>query len=344
MNRTTEIELKEILEQLKQNPEDLDLLNLAAIGCFQNPKYNSDNQALSYFQNAYELNKSVKTCHNLAWFLYFEYSEIEWRDKNVGSKEEALLIQEYCLKLSPSSFYPYLQLGYMHLQSKKYDDAINYLEIAYSKTKDRRVIHNLGYCEFQIDKFKDASKYFRESSQIYDLEYRSLYNLALCEYLQGNINEVHSIISELESPDESKCKMDVEISELYYLLGDYEAAANSTLKYGLNYIELLQWNCLAYAVYQKDKSIVMSEAQKGIKQRESHIQEIDSNHSDWSDWSVSALKERRIELKEEIEFLENTEERFMKIPKLDPKEMILIESCGCLMFGCKQHGNLKNDE
>lgn len=77
MKATTDLELKELLQKLEKDPTNLDVINSLAIGYFENDDQKTDKKDFDYFEKAYNLKKTVKSTHNFAWFLYFEWSEIQ---------------------------------------------------------------------------------------------------------------------------------------------------------------------------------------------------------------------------------------------------------------------------
>ncbi len=117
MKATTEIELKELIDKLKEKPKDLDLINQIAIGYFENPSMLTDNEDLKYFELAYSIKKTIKSSHNLAWYLYFEWSE----------ENRAIEIQKELIEQKPKSFLPYYLLGFMLLEKGDYENALEYL-------------------------------------------------------------------------------------------------------------------------------------------------------------------------------------------------------------------------
>lgn len=127
--------LDELLLKYKKNSNDLDLINRIAIEFFQNYEKKLDKEDFDFFKKAYLLKKTVKSTHNFAWFLYFEWSEIQWRWGEDGAIEEALKIQKECIELKPKSFYPYYQYGYMLMDQNNDIEAIEYLGIAKKKKK-----------------------------------------------------------------------------------------------------------------------------------------------------------------------------------------------------------------
>ena len=87
----TEIELIKMIDKFKDNPTDLDLINQIAIGYIENPSMQTDNDELKFFELAYSLKKTIKTTHNLAWYLYFEW----------GEQERAIEIQKEKINKNP---------------------------------------------------------------------------------------------------------------------------------------------------------------------------------------------------------------------------------------------------
>lgn len=88
---STEIELKTLIQELEDNPTNLDLINSVALGHFENPSMWTDNEDLKHFEFAYRTQKTIKSTHNLAWYLYFEW----------GEEKRALEIKKECIELNP---------------------------------------------------------------------------------------------------------------------------------------------------------------------------------------------------------------------------------------------------
>ena len=166
MTETSEIELNELIKELENHPTNLDLINSIAIGYFENPSMLIDNDDLKHFELAYNTQKTIKSTHNLAWYLYFEW----------GDEKRAIQIQKECILFNPSSYYPYYQYGYMLLDQKEYSKAIQYLEKANDIASKREITHNLGYCHFQLNDYDKALKLFESSAVTGDIENRSLFN------------------------------------------------------------------------------------------------------------------------------------------------------------------------
>lgn len=343
MTRTSDIELEELLRKHKDAPNDLDIINLIAIGYFQNYEKNKDKEDFDFFEKGYNLKKTVKSTHNFAWFLYFEWSEVQWRWKEDDAIEKALLIQEECIALSPESFYPYYQFGYMLMVKEEFLEAIQYLKIANSKTKNRGIDHNLGFCYYKIGEFELAKNYFLKSSIKEDNEQRSLFNLALTEYRLNNFDNLNEIISRLQNPKETDDPLlEYEIGQLLFLINEYDKSAKWTIKQDLR-IDLLEWKELAYSIYKADKNVFDIELKKGISERQLWIKEINENHKDWNEYTVEEKKEQLQVYESEIKYLENIDIEFQNKPILDIDELLIIEPVYCLLFDCKLHKNLKND-
>ncbi|MDF1676677.1 MAG: tetratricopeptide repeat protein [Vicingaceae bacterium] len=344
MTRVTDTELDELLIKHKENPNDLDIINLIAIGYFQNYEKKADKDDFDFFEKAYTLKKTVKSTHNFAWFLYFEWSEIQWRWKEGDAIKKALKIQKECIDLDPKSFYPYYQYGYMLMGEDKFTEAIKYLNIAKTKTKNRGVEHNLGFCYYRLGQYQLAKSHFSKSSETEDLEHRSLFNLALVEYKLNNLDKVTEIIDKLQNPSEADAPlMDYEIGQLLFLVNEFEKSAQWTIKQGVDGIDLLDWKGLAYSIYTTNKKLFYIELQKGISERHMWIEEINDNHPDWTEYSEEEKKEKLIELENEIKYRENIEKEFQNKPILNVDELLIVEPIYCLLFDCKLHGNLKND-
>lgn len=344
MTRVTDTELDELLIKHKENPNDLDIINSIAIGYFQNYEKKTDKDDFDFFEKAYTLKKTVKSTHNFAWFLYFEWSEIQWRWKEDDAIKKALKIQKECVDLEPNSFYPYYQYGYMLMEQDKFTEAIKYLNIAKSKEKHRGVEHNLGFCYFRLGQYKVAKNHFSISSKTEDLEHRSLFNLALTEYKLNNLDKLIEIIDKLQNPSETDDPlMDYEIGQLLFLINEFEKSAQWTIKKGIDRIDLIDWKELGYSIYKTNKGVFNKELEKGISERQIWIEEINDNHPDWSEYSAEEKKERIIELETEIKYRENIESEFQNKPILKVDELLIVEPIYCLLFDCKLHGNLKND-
>ncbi len=346
MTATTDIELKELLQELEKDPTNLDVINSLAIGYFENYDQKTDKEDFDYFEKAYNLKKTVKSTHNFAWFLYFEWSEIEWRWKQDNAIERAIEIQKECIELNPKSYYPYYQFGYMLLDQKKFKEAIQFFNKAYNIEKHRDIIHNIGYCYFQMDEFQKAKESFSQSTTDLDIENRSLYNLALTEWKLNNTEQVKLIADKLSKHIETNVHETIsgyEIGLLYFLLDDFQRASECLIQQGINGIDLIDWTDLSYSLFNTDKKLWTEKINDSIVERKKWFNEIENNHEDWSEYTDEEKKERLNELTAEIKIRQETLINGLSKPIEDVRESVLVEHCGCLLFDCKRHQNRKND-
>jgi len=337
MTEISEIELKELVKELENHPTNLDLINSVAIGYFENPSMLIDNDDLKHFELAYSTHKTIKSSHNLAWYLYFEW----------GEEKRAIEIQKECIELNPNSYYPFYQYGYMLLDQKKYHEAISYLERANKIENKRDIIHNLGYCHFQLKDYDKALELFERSAKSGDIENRSLFNLGLTAFKTNQLKRLESIAQKLFAEIETNVHKTVsgyEIGLLFYLIENYQFASVCLLKQGINGIDLLDWEELSYSLYSTDKETWRNKINQSIDERLEWIKEIESGHEDWEDYSEDEKNERLIELSSEVNLRKKTISEGIKKPNIDLSESIWVEYCGCLLFDCKRHGNMKNDK
>jgi tetratricopeptide (TPR) repeat protein len=346
MTATTDIEIKELLQELEKDPTNLDLINSLAIGYFENYNQKTDKEDHDYFEKAYNLKKTVKSTHNFAWFLYFEWSEIEWRWKQDNAIERAIQIQRECIDLNPKSYYPYYQFGYMLLDQRKFEEAIPFLDKAYNIEKRRDIIHNIGYCYFQMEQFQKSKEFFSKSATTLDIENRSLYNLAISEWKLNNTGQVKLIADQLSKNIENNVHETIsgyEIGLLYFLLGDLKKASECLVKQGIGGIDLLDWTDLSYSLFMTDNKLWREKINDSIDERKKWCAEILSNHKDWSENSSEEKKERLTELKAEIQVRQEILNNGMTKPIQDLNKSVWVEHCGCLLFDCKRHESKTND-
>ena len=336
MTSTTEIELKKLIQDFQKNPKNLDLINQIAIGYLENTSIQTDDQELKYFELAYSIKKTVKSTHNLAWFLYFEH----------GEEEKATEIQNECIQLNPSSFYPYYQYGFFHLEQSKFSEAILFLKKAYQIEKRWDILHNIGYCYFQLKQFQKSKEYFSKCISSFDVENKSLYNLGVNEWNLKNFDQVKIIADKLTEdiePNAFKSISGYDIGFLYFLIDDLESATKCLIKQGINGVDLIDCKDLSYSLFITDKKLWKRTISESINERKKWCAEIENNHEDWSEYDIDEKKEYLNELKDEIKIRQNTIEKGIIKPLVNPDENVWFEHCGCLLYDCLQHGNSKND-
>lgn len=346
MTATTDLEIKELLQELEKEPTNLELINLLAIKYFENHNQKTDKEDHDYFEMAYNLKKTVKSTHNFAWFLYFEWSEIEWRWNQDNAIERAFQIQKECIDLNPKSYYPYYQYGYMLLEQRKFEEAIPFLDKAYNIEKRIDIIHNIGYCYFQMEQFQKSKEFFSKSATTLDIENRSLYNLAISEWKLNNTEQVKLIADQLSKNIENNVHETIsgyEIGLLYFLLGDLKKASECLVKQGIGGINLLDWTDLSYSLFMTDNKLWREKINENIDERKKWYAEILNNHKDWSENSIEEKKDRLTEIKAEIQARQEILNKGMTKPIQDLNKSVWAEHCGCLLFDCKRHENKTND-
>lgn len=336
MIATTEIELKKLIQDFEKDWDNLDLINSLAIGYFENTSMQNDNEELKYFELAYLTRKTVKSSHNLAWYLYFES----------GDEDRAIKIQKECIELLPKSYYPYYLYGYMLLDKNNYEEAIPFLNKAYQIGKRRDILYNIGYCYFQMGDIEKSKESFSKSVSELDVENRSLYGLAICEWKLNNFEQVKIIadklIKEIETKD-NDIVTGYEIGLLYFLLNDLKQASRCLIKQGINGIDLIDWPELSYPLYKTNKELWFEKINNRIIELKEWYIEIENNHEDWNNYSDEEKKEELSDINAEINFKQEILNKEMTKPIINLNKKIWEEHCGCLLFDCKRHNNIEND-
>lgn len=343
---TTAKDLQLLLQQLQQDPNNLDLLNSIAIGYFENYAAKTGREDYDYFEKAYQLKKTVKSTHNLAWFLYFEWSEIEWRWQENVAIEHALAIQQECLALQPQSYYPYFQYGYMLLDQRKYAAAIPYLEQANQLEEQRAITNNIGYCHFQLGHYQQAKLCFEAAAQEQDVKHRSLFNLALTAFQLGELAPIKAIADQLAASIKTNVHTIVsgyEVGLLYFLLNDYSSVEQCLWEQGITGIDLFDWKELSYSLYKANYGAWEQRIVSRLEEKLTWIKEIENGHEDWADISDEEQQEQIAAFKQEIFQREHALEQGITKPTPDLTKSILVDYCGCLLFDCQWHGNPKDD-
>lgn len=341
------LSIPKLLTALASQPNDLDLLNRLALAYFENYAAKEDREDYDYFERAYQLKKTVKSTHNFAWFLFFEWAEIEWRWEQNTAIERALAIQKECLSLVPKTYYPYYQMGYMYLYQKEYAAAIPPLLKAQMLHSDRAITHNLGCCYFQLGQYEAAMSYFEQASGSLDTEQRSQFNLALSAYQLQKSAVLQQLAEALKANLTEKLDQTIsgyEVGQLFFLLEDYQTASTCLVQQGVHFIDVLEWPGLLYA-YANCHPVACKELLwTHIDTYQSVIEAIETNQEDWANATETEKVEEKQVLLGKIKTLEEYLELGISKPKLALKKLLLIEYCGCLLFDCQRHGNPVNDD
>jgi tetratricopeptide (TPR) repeat protein len=331
----SEIELKELIQQLEENSTDTNLMNKVALGYMANPLMIDDQDDLKLFEKAYKTRKTIKSTNNLAWQLFFEW----------GEEERAFEIQKECISLNPKSYIPYFLYGYILTHRKEYTKALEILKTAYSKKVKQEIALNIGVAHYRNEDFKNAKVYFELGTKDTLRENKGLFNLAVTELKQDNLENSISILKNLELNIDwefGDIISGYEIASVYAYISDYENASRCAIKQGLNGIDLCDWTDIGYSLWKTNRDVYMSTIETSIEEKEGFLKEIEDGHEDWEHESDDEKKESIELFKNEIESLNLLENQFEKEA---PKSKIDVweEYCGCLMFDCPCCGNQSND-
>lgn len=339
----TEKDLKRLEKALAENPTDTNLMNELALGYFVNPKSLKDNEDVKLLEKAYQTNKTVKSTHNLAWFYYEGYGEN-------SSIERAIEIQQECISMNPKSYYPYHLYGVLLLINNQYSEAIKYLEIAYSKENCRDIANDLGVAYAKTGNLEIAKDYLIKATKEKDIEYKSKYNLAITKTQLNEKEDTLTIAEEfkkliIDGVDKFDTIDGFSVAYLYYILDDKDTAYACCKTCDWNVYDLFSWEHVPYLIYKNDieefKKLVASE----IEDKKNWIIENKDNDEFWEDDTEEEKQQYLTECESEITRLTNLEAEFaLNKPNIDINNQYLLESCGCLLFGCPEHNNLKYDE
>jgi tetratricopeptide (TPR) repeat protein len=328
--------LKSLVKRLEEDPTNIELMNEVAMGYCQTPEMVTNDEDLKFFQKAYLTKKTVKTTNNLAWQLYMEY----------GKTEQALKVIKECISLNPKSYFPYNLLGNILMDEEKYEEALHYFKIAESKSDERNIVNNIGVVHFKTDNFEQAHNYFNKGSKLNDIENRSLFNLGLTEFYLRNLTETEVILESLIQNLKNEfldpvCSYD--LASVYVALNLYDKASELTIELGLDGIDLADWPEIAYSLFKTHPKLFDEAIAKSIVELKEWIAELETGHEDWEEYTDLEKIERIEEFTLDIKTRESLKAKFINgkpIKKLD----VMSEYCGCLLFGCKMHGNPLNDD
>ena len=348
MKITSKIELGKMLSQLDNNSEDVNLMNEIALAYFENNDLKTESEDYQFFKKAYETKKTTKSIHNYAWFLYFEWSELNygWHRENPDCVK-ALEIQKEVLNHGPNTYFPFYQLGFMLLEQKKIEESIPFLITAENKSNRKDIAHNLGYVYFLNKEYQKAYSKFKSIDSKFDLEHSSLYNLALCQLQLELKDEVNDSLAKLESTIENKIHKTIDgydIAQLYAANGEYQKSYDCVELQGFDMIEITDWPHISYSIKKINSKVWEGQIDKYLSQKTNLISEFENGNEDEDGYNTEEREERIIEIKEEINILKKTKENEIVKPKTNLVELLTLDHCGCLLFGCKTHGNIKNDE
>ena len=338
---------KDLLEQLEISPNDLDLLNEIAIFYSENIAIglSPDFQDIRYFEKAYEIEKTIKSTHNLAFYKAYNTRPGEY------SLDELIRIQQECLSLNPKSHLPYELYAYLMLEKSNYEEASKYYQLAIKKgATSFHVFHNLGVVYFSLNNFTRSKEYFEHSLKIAKESDISLYNLAIIYISMGEKTKAVYILKDLENlivHSKNKCCSEVDLldlSTLYFSLGDYKKSSALALK-NKHTFDFIFYKEATFSLYIENPTIYSKRVENFIAENKETIFEIRNNIEGWEDETDNekklALEEARKNIKE---YQKMTRDFKTASPKPNLPKEIRTAECECLLFGCMTHGNPENDK
>lgn len=334
----TDAQLNHYLKKLERSPKDVDLLNRIALGYLENPPRIKDQDDLRFFEKAYEIQPTVKSIHNLAWYLYFEACGVE------NCRERAIALQKQCLELEPKSYFPYALHGYMLLQENQFSQALPVLEIAYQKSQRTELLHNIAYAYFQLQDFERAVQKFQQCLED-DPSGFSLHGLAIAYYCLGNNRSATQCLERLEHRMKQERDIEVDghhLAEIYAAMGEYEKAYAHAEREGWDCIDMVDWTGIAFSVFCVNPTQLSDYLEQSIVQRKQWIDQIETGHENYSDDTEDEKQERLTDYRREIEIREGFVNTFTA-GKPDIELIVWPMDCGCLLFDCDQHKNPAHD-
>jgi tetratricopeptide (TPR) repeat protein len=343
--------LNRLLPQLDQKPDNLELINEIALTYNLIPSEDEIDHTLNYLEKAYALSKTIKTTHNLSWYLFSEW----------GDSTRAIEIQRECIRLNPRSDEPYFLLGYMLVEQAVFEPALNddaerqdrrsatvvnpealgeaieILNEAMKFKESQAIVHSLGCAYFGLGEFERAQKYFERGSQFADPECISLYNLAITELSLNNTDKVRGLIHKLTEHEESTDSIDAfDIAALHITLDGYSEAVGlliTTGLEGLGFHPALGHRDLEYGLFRAKPDLFEPRRQEAITEYQEDIDEIESKHPNWDSHSEEDKLASLDEFRDGIAYCETLAEDFKK--GYEPTiPVIMPGTLPCLLFGC----------
>ena len=346
---TTEKELKVLLKDYENNPNDLDLMNLIAIWYMENPWMEECDESHDFFEKAYNQEKTIKSTNNFAYHLYSEFYD----------HKKTLIIQKECMELKPKSQGLYILYWELLIANEKYKEAVDSLKNAKEKWNNRYINHSLGYCEFMLWNYSKAKKYFFDASKDNDIALKSLFWLAVTYYKLHDKENVYRILDEiktspyynerlgtLDGPNISNVEDDYSVWSLYFLYEDYRKSAENTIDVMNRKCTVGFWSWyddLLYSIFKADNEYFCDFVNFSINQYQEWIDEINHNHDDRKDETEEEKKESLHDYQWEIDKIRTTVDSFKLKPNINIDKYISREWFSCVLFDCKIHWSIKND-
>ncbi|MEM9922865.1 MAG: hypothetical protein AAF915_03790 [Cyanobacteria bacterium P01_D01_bin.50] len=239
--------------------------------------------------------------------------------------------------------------GCMLLQNHQPLEAIEPLEIAYSKMPRRDIANNLGIAYANDRNFHKAKYYLIKASNEDDIENISKYNLAIVKIQLEEQEDALEIAGELKQIIADQPLSDAidafEVASLYYLLNDCDRAYSCCKMRDWNIYNLFSWKYIPYLIYKNDLGVFKKLVNDRIEKDKKWIKENKDNDEYWQDDTEEEKRQELAQRESQMTQLMNLEAEFaLNKPNIDINNQLLLESSGCLLFDCVRHGNPKDDE
>lgn len=326
----------DILLKFEKNPQNAHAINQLAISFME---LNDYQEACRLFKRNAELNPSVESFTNLAYF-YFTEGEPRadgegWIDRGI----EAVDLLTQVLLIKPQTPVPSAFLGEIYYELGEWVKSKEAFEFSVSVQPTYQNLHNLGSSLYQLGKIEEASMYYFKAHRMKDSNYNylALYGFAICQIRLGLFPI--KAIEELEiSLDEDYTEIDLEtLVNLYYELNQYDkvikAYKDTKLYYSPDWVlpymfALIQCNKLEYANEVMNHALL--QIANGLKECDEDLDE---------QFTIEDRQRYRKELEAEKQaYIQGFEKMVIKAlrPSIELKAQTVTK---CYLFGCERHEN-----
>ncbi len=360
MSKYDEIDFEKVSlqlqEQVEKDPNNVKLRNELAIVFMETNEYE---EAFFQLQAAAEINPSVQTLYNLAYFYFTEGKPIieatgntrEIRSSEEDAEEESMFstweiadeeafdIVEDLLKNKPDHYFPYNLMGEMYIKEEKYEEAINVLKKGSNLTPSLENLSNLGLCYYKKGMLPEAAECFHKAHTLRSCNNYSLFPLlsyGICLAQLGRESEAREVAKELlflsEKEEEA---LEADIAEIYYILGDYEEFVDIYSKLDWDFYSEAFLPTYFYSLWKLSKIKEIEElASKTIQRKEKEMKEVIQDPDEEEDFK----DEYEEVTMEEITFIKNAVREIYKgkAPIIDYKPQVETR---CYLYGCFRHTN-----
>ncbi|MFT8316722.1 MAG: tetratricopeptide repeat protein [Sporolactobacillus sp.] len=333
--------VNQLQKQLKLEPNNTLLINDLAIALLET---NDGTGALLQFQKAANIQPTIQSLNNLAYFYYTEGEPLAgggWRIKT----NKAIDLLKKTIQMNPSSYFPYNLLGKIYTEKNDFKQAKKTLREAINIHPTIESLNNLAICYYKTSSLEKAADYFRKANAERTQDHGSLNPLlsyGICSAELGRREEALTAAKELMK--QSKKTDDVEedqIVEIFYEAKNYSDVISIYSKLNLVSYTVDRLPPYFFALKtlgQLDKVQEILDSLIEYILTEIH-EALDENDEDWE----PGRKEEYIdELKMDIKFLKHSAEQVGRGVRPSLAFEPHIET-GCYLFGCKRHNNPNYD-